>query len=339
MKFNEYLELKAILENKGTSINEVFKLNEAGETTPTVTPPATAAPTTTPAAPVASTASAPGNIDKEKGNILTTSGRLKMKLNTVAKTTQQKLSDQILKKYLPKILATEKAQVDKIIAGTKGVTNPEQKKALVDQQMKAISAAVNQQYTIIDNAITKFIQTSTLAITQKITTSSASDKNKMLLSNYWTLLSTQIMMNASMYIVAQRSKLINTLYGNDQKSAEAAKALAFAETNKKLAEEKATTASLKQKVSQLSTELDSQKAATPVKVIPGNKYTRTGTDGKIQTVIASGTPAVPGKTNVSLEATPKTTFAVDTTSLKPIVTDASTASTTTPAPTTNATPA
>lgn len=329
MNFNQYLELSAILAEEGVSVNETFHLNEAPAKTPPPPPAPPKKPATTPttaptAAPAATPAATPApadpdKLDTQKGNILTTSGRLKAKLNGVAQKTQKQLSDQVLKKYLPKILANEKAQVDKIIAGTRNVQNPEQKKQAVDTQMAAIRNAVNQQYAIIDQAITKFIQTSTAAVTNKITASSASDKNKMLLSNYWTLLSTQMAMNASMYIVKQRSAFIDTLYGNDQKAAEAAKALEFANVNKALAAKKAEAEKLKKTITNLSTALDAEKAAAPLAITAGAQYTFTNDKGQAQTVTAADPKAhavVQGKTYVIFPN--KQEMAVDTAKLKPI---------------------
>jgi len=331
MNFNQYVELRAIIEKEGQSINDVFRLNEAPATTPATpkpAPTAAQAPSATQSqpGPIANAAKTYTNFiskgaDKlgSAAQLLTRSGRLKSKLNTIAQKTQKQLSDQVLKKYLPKILANEKAQIDKIIAGTKNVQNVEQKKKAVDTQMAAIRNAVNQQYEIVDQAVTKFILTSTTTVTNKITASKATDKNKMLLSNYWTLLSTQMAMNASMYIVKQRSQFIDTLYGDDQKAAEAAKALEFANVNKALAAKKAEAEKLKKTITQLSTALDAEKAAAPLVVTTGTQYTFTNDKGQAQTVTAADPKAhavVQGKTYVIFPN--KQEMAVDTAKLKPI---------------------
>ena len=328
MNFSEYLQLDEALRASGTSLKKELGLNEAeGDVIPTTSTSTTKTPepaSTTPTPVSQST----DKLNQSSGNVLTRSGRLKNKLNGVAKKIQQQLSDQVLKKYLPKILETEKAQLAKILEGTKGVTDIAKKKELIDTQTKGIRTALDQQYTMIDNAVNKFLSNSTATVTKKITSSAVNDKNKLLLTNYWTLLSTQLAMNASMYIVKQRSQLIDEVFKMDKESAKAQKALLLAAQIQKENETKATIEKLKTQVIEASKALDAEKAvnaAAPTVITKDAKYTYTNSKGESQIVIATGEPAVAGEANVAFKSGSK--MSVPVANLKPYTEEKSVAET------------
>lgn len=143
--------------------------------------------------------------------IFTRWGKLKNKLNSVAKKVQDNISSKILDKYMNDILQTEsdmnsyiKSQLD----------NNKNKNEIVNQyrpRLQQIKKLQDQQLKVVYSAIDKFISASTTKMNEKIDNSKLTDKNKTNLKNYWLLLETQLKLNAY-------KKISNNLLNNAKNS-------------------------------------------------------------------------------------------------------------------------
>jgi len=214
MKYTEFLQLSDILEKQGKSISDLKssdnKIFEADPTEP-AEPSQPLSPTDS-----ANTSMEPGTkkLDTEKttvgGRLFSTWRRIKNKLNKVAQNTQKQLSEKVINKYLPNLLAGEKEIITKIQANPPAT--PQELDELVKNNFTAIKDQQKKQMDLINSAINKFLSNITQQMNTKIDASKSNDNNKIKLKNYWVLLTTQIAMNASKQIIGERNKLIDSIY-------------------------------------------------------------------------------------------------------------------------------
>lgn len=189
MKYNQFLQLHEILENKGITLDQYlleYKKNYTEDDTL--------------------------SLETEKGNIFTRWGRLKSNLNNVAKKTQEHIIKDVLNRYFPRMMNMEKSLFEKI----KLYNSDEERKKFIDANYAAIRSELNKQTKIIHNSIDNFLRNITEKMNTKIDNSKANDDNKIMLKNYWNLLTTQINMNASIYMIKQREEVINNIFENDR---------------------------------------------------------------------------------------------------------------------------
>lgn len=178
----------------------------------------------------------PGELEIEETKLqqfATRWGRMKNTINGVGKKTQQHLTENIVKKYFPKVLDVERQMFQKIKQS--GDTDSTQLKDFVLKSYSQIQGQQRKQIEVIENAITKYLKTTTASMEKKINGSKMNDTNKLVLNNYWNLLSTQIFMNLSLYMVSEREKIIDAIFANDKAMAEEVKKRAMAEERKKAA--------------------------------------------------------------------------------------------------------
>jgi len=209
MKYTEFLQLSDILEKQGKSISDLKspdnKIFEADDPVQPLLPTDNA-----------NTSMEPGTkkLDTEKttvgGRLFSTWRRIKNKLNKVAQNTQKQLSEKVINKYLPNLLAGEKEIITKIQANPPAT--PQELDELVKNNFTAIKDQQKKQMDLINSAINKFLGNITQQMNTKIDASKSTDNNKIKLKNYWVLLTTQIAMNASKQIIGERNKLIDSIY-------------------------------------------------------------------------------------------------------------------------------
>ena len=209
MKYTEFLQLSDILEKQGKSISDLKspdnKIFEADDPVQPLLPTDNA-----------NTSMEPGTkkLDTEKttvgGRLFSTWRRIKNKLNKVAQNTQKQLSEKVINKYLPNLLAGEKEIITKIQANPPAT--PQELDELVKNNFTAIKDQQKKQMDLINSAINKFLSNITQQMNTKIDASKSTDNNKIKLKNYWVLLTTQIAMNASKQIIGERNKLIDSIY-------------------------------------------------------------------------------------------------------------------------------
>jgi len=197
MKYTEFERLNSILENKGTSLNNFVKtavgknLFEADSTE---------------------------TLDTTSGNIITRAGRARNKLNDNAKKIQTALMDNLYKKYYAPVLANKK----KIIDEANNLKNDNKTIEEIKTQLKGnIQVALNaqaSQLSVLDKAADKILMNYTKKIDNIIQQSKMTDNNKLSLSNYWVMLTSQLKLNLYKYVQKQELKFIeNTLSGvNDE---------------------------------------------------------------------------------------------------------------------------
>jgi hypothetical protein len=280
MKYSEFLQLSEILDKKGLNISDIkssdkditIKLFEADDVQPTQTK----------------------DIETEKVGkaVVTRWGRMKLKLNKVGKDTQKQLQEKVLNKYFPQILNSEKQLAEKVKANKEQDVRKLQK--LVVSNHKAIQAQQEKQMQIINKSMEEFLGNISQKMNNKIDASKVSDKNKLRLKNYWLLLTTQISMNASIYMNNQREKIIDEIFAGNKKASEEVKKITNAGGRKAkqdkttkveklktqtLADTKAAEAEEKGNTETQPTE---QKPAAPAtkEYEVGKKYEFTQTNGK-----------------------------------------------------------
>lgn len=182
MKYSEYSQLHERLTAKGTTI--LKELNEAeGDVTNT----------------------APDKIDKEKTSLLgsrlfTRWGKVKNTLNKKAGKIQKQINGKILQKYLPKLIEAEMSIAQEITKALEEKIQPKQVIEIVKNKRKQIRKLQAQQVAVVSKAISDILNNTSKFIEKKIDASKATDKNKLNLKNYWTLLESQLELNSLNFI-------------------------------------------------------------------------------------------------------------------------------------------
>lgn len=209
MKYSEFLQLSEILESQGTTISKEFRLNETPENTYR-------------------------EIETERGGIFTKWGRIKKTLNNNAKKMQDEIMRQIIQKYLPNILKTERSVTETLQQAIKQNTKGEElKKILLDKvnvtsklQKRQLEAVYNYVDKTLNNADSTFDKKIGSAETSKTVTNilditsaffkGGRDTAVLKLKNYWQILHTQIQMNAYNYITKTIENDAKKILGNNQ---------------------------------------------------------------------------------------------------------------------------
>jgi p-aminobenzoyl-glutamate transporter AbgT len=101
--------------------------------------------------------------------------------------------------------------------------NTVQLQKVANDNYAAIKSDQNKQINTIITAMDQFIENITQEMYKKINASNVTNENKLKLKNYWLLLTTQISMNALSYIITERGKIIDSIFGNDKKASEPVK--------------------------------------------------------------------------------------------------------------------
>lgn len=188
MKYSEYSQLDERLTAKGTTI--LKELNEAeGDVTNT-------APTVS---------NEPDKIDKEKTSLLgsrlfTRWGKVKNTLNKKAGKIQKQINGKILQKYLPKLIEAEMSIAREITKALEEKIQPKQVIEIVKNKRRQIRKLQAQQVTVVSKAISDILNNTSKFVEKKIDASKATDKNKLNLKNYWTLLESQLELNSLNFI-------------------------------------------------------------------------------------------------------------------------------------------
>jgi hypothetical protein len=250
MKYSEFLQLSDVLEEQGSSISEFMFLNdelfEAGET----------------------------ELNTEKtsfvGRRISRWRNIKNKLNKVGKDTQKQLMDKVLSKYFPPMLDKEKQVAEKVKAYKKQDVKELEK--LVKTHYDTIKTEQKTQLQNIHKAIKGFLDNVTQRMNTKIESSKMTDKNKARMKNYWLLLLTQISMNASTYMINERGKVIEDIYGGNKETSKNAKNYVNAEEAQVVQNNKVAADKLKTTIKTEEEQIETETEQTTTKLEVGKKY-------------------------------------------------------------------
>jgi hypothetical protein len=187
MKYSQFIQFDQLLEFNNTNLNtwliNFTNLNEA-EGDPTDT------------------------LDTKKGNILTKKGRLRNSLNGHAKKLMDSINKEVADKFLKPIYDL-KVQVYKKMAELGKGKQPKDIVTALKGDLQNIQKIQAKQLAQIE----KYAQTGIDNYTKKIETTiqkkGLKESTKVDLQTYWSLLSTQIIMNLLQKIAIQDDKLIN----------------------------------------------------------------------------------------------------------------------------------
>jgi hypothetical protein len=210
MKYSQFAELTSLLEKHNISLDEWKKnprlslLKEAeGEE--------------------GSDGEEKKELDTEKGNILTRRGRQRNALNKEAKKLQEQIIKDIENKFLKPIFDL-KAQVYKKMAEIGKGKQPKEIIAALKQDLGNLQKTQSKQMSIIEQSVQKAIDTMTQKIDSTIDKGKLSDTSKANMKTYWSLLTTQIMMNLLQKIAVKDDALIGETI-KDEEILKAAKAI------------------------------------------------------------------------------------------------------------------
>jgi len=188
MKYNEFDQLNSILENKGGSLysfingmsNNLFEADE------------------------------PDQLDTKSGNILTRAGRARTKLNNNAKKVQTEIMKNLYDKYYEPVLQNKKNIMEQAAKLAKSKTTIDEIKKRLQSNLAIASDYQEKQMAVLDKATDSMLNNYTTKINNTISTSKMSQNNKLSLSNYWVMLTSQLKLNLYNYIQQQELKFVDS---------------------------------------------------------------------------------------------------------------------------------
>ena len=200
MKYNEFETLNTMLESAGMTMSEFvdsfedYAVNEADA----------------------------GQLDTERGNIITGVGRARMRLNNNAKKVQDQLLTNLYQKHYTNILNDKIKIINRAVELKNDNNTPEEIKRVLDTSIKSARNAQKEQIKVLDKAADKMLDNYTKRMDSIIQKSSMTDNNKLKMSNYWTMLTSQIKLNLYKYINREELKFIKEKLGSnfDEKEAD-----------------------------------------------------------------------------------------------------------------------
>lgn len=183
MKYNDFLELREILESENFEF--LFEDEKDQE------------------------------LNTQMGNWFTRWGRMKNKLNRSARKIQDQVINKVIQKYLPTILENERKTALQVLDLIQQKNQPKQIVTILNKNLGSIASIQRQQLKIINDAIDKFVDSSSHKMNDKIEASKMNDKNKLNIKNYWLLLTTQIKMNALQHMSTAIHNEVKNVSGNN----------------------------------------------------------------------------------------------------------------------------
>jgi hypothetical protein len=227
-------------------------------------------------------------LDTKKGNILTRRGRQRSALNKQAKKLQEQINKDIADKFLKPIFDLKIRVYKKMAEMGKG-KQPKEILAALKVDLGNIQKTQSKQMKLIEQSAQKAIDIMTQKIDSTIDKGKLSDTSKANMKTYWSLLTTQIMMNLLQKIAVKDDTLIGETI-KDKEIIKAAKAINKAVNKEFLAQQgraKQKTDETKKKVEAADAEPeegDDSKVAEEYK--PGEKYKyKDDIDGDVEITI------------------------------------------------------
>ena len=193
LKFNEYNALSQQLKSEGTSINEFVKevtgeaLNEDDQT-----------------------------LDTKTGNWFSKKGRTVNGLTRSAQKAKKIIQTNILAKHYPQILENQKKVLQQAMAmKANGKDNKEIAGAL-QSNIGTMKKLNDRQLKVIDDGIDKIVANFDRRIKGYIEKKGLTDRKKLFVENYWTLLTIQLQQIAINSMVNKQDSHIQSIVGEDK---------------------------------------------------------------------------------------------------------------------------
>jgi hypothetical protein len=246
MKYSQFLEFSKLLETNKTDmdswrITRVQLVKEADEYQP--------------AEAEKKAEGSKDTLDTKKGNIITKRGRARKALNGQAKKLQERINDEVASKFLKPIFDL-KVQVYKKMAEVGKGKQPKEIIAALKMDLQNIQKIQTKQMAAVEKHAQTSIDNTTKKIDSALSKKGLKETTMADLQSYWSLLTTQIMMNLLQKIAVQDDKVIGTVI-KDQDILKAAKQINAA-LNKG---QKKKEAELKQKADEKKKEIKSKDEA------------------------------------------------------------------------------
>jgi hypothetical protein len=160
-------------------------------------------------------------LDTKKGNIITKKGRARKSLNAQAKKLQQRINDEVATKFLKPIFDL-KIQVYKKMAEVGKGKQPKEIVAALKMDLQNIQKIQAKQMAAIEKHAQNSIDNTTKKIDSALSKKGLKETTIADFQSYWSLLTTQIMMNLLQKIAVQDDNVIGTVI-KDQDILKAAK--------------------------------------------------------------------------------------------------------------------
>ncbi len=185
-------------------------------------------------------------LETKKGNIITRKGRMRKSLNKQAKKLMDGITQDVANKFL-KPIKDLKVQVYKKMAEVGKGKQPKEIVTALKMDLQNIQKIQNKQMDAIEKHAQNSIDNNTKKINAAIEKKGLKDTTKADLQSYWSLLTTQIMMNLLQKIATQDDNVIAEVIKDPDilKAARQINAALNKPQNKKMAELKAENEKLK----------------------------------------------------------------------------------------------
>lgn len=225
MKYSEFLQLNEILQEKGTSLSKELGLNPINE----------ADDANTPYGKEEKKATAPSDLETEKGGFFTKWGRIKSSLNKNAEKIQGNAVKQV-EKYLPNVLKVERSITETLAEAIKQNKKGKELEKILAEKIKTTSKLQEKQLGAIYNLVDKLLNNADSTFDKKIGGAEKSktvtalldataaffkggtDDAVLKLKNYWQVLHTQIQMNVYNYISTTIEKDAKEVLGENNEA-------------------------------------------------------------------------------------------------------------------------
>jgi hypothetical protein len=149
----------------------------------------------------------PNSLDTKSGNIITKKGRMRMSLNKQAKKLQEQINKDVADKFLKPINDLKIKVYQKMAEVGKG-KQPKEIVAALKMDLAQIQKVQTKQMEAMEKHAQKAIDVNTSKIDGAIEKKELKDTTKADLQSYWSLLTTQIMMNLLQKINVQDDNVI-----------------------------------------------------------------------------------------------------------------------------------
>jgi len=192
MKYSDFEHLNLILEKEGSNIDKLVDTVKSGKVFE---------------------ADENNQLSTQSGNILTRAGRARMKLNDNAKKIQTQIMDDLYNKYYSQVLNNESKIIQQSIKLKENGSTVEEIKSSLQNNINAAFKAQAAQLNVLDKAADKILLNYTKKIDNLIQQSKMTDNNKLKLSNYWVMLTSQLKLNLYKYVQKKELNFIKKSLG------------------------------------------------------------------------------------------------------------------------------